>query len=171
MIERPMPQDVMKYKAKLLGNLSGRQCLAIIGCVAVIAPSYFLFGSKVESIHIKIFISALPALPIFIIGFMPIMGLPAEKVGIPMIVDNFIAPAIRKKEIHYPEYEKWKKLNYDQLQEYNKKLKAELEKEGASLENINIEIEDEEDTKKGKKKKKKNDKFKVTKSSEYKGIK
>ena len=170
MIERPMPQDVMKYKAKLIGNLSMRQCLAVVGCVAVILPMYFLVGCKMETTHLAIFVSAVPALPIFIIGFMPIMGLPAEKVGIPMLVDNFVAPAIRKKEIHFPEYEKWRKLNFDQLQAYNKKLKEELEKEGASLENIHIEIEDEEEDNK-KKKKKKNDKFKVTKSSEYKGIK
>ncbi len=171
MIERPMPQDVMKYKAKLIGNLSMRQCVAVIAAFVVVLPSYFLFGKKMETTQLQIIISAIPAVPIFLIGFVPIMGLPAEKIAIPMFIDNFLAPVVRKKEIHNEGYEKYRKMNYDQLQAYNQKIQKALEKEGVSLEELQIELDEDEYENTSKKKKKKGDKFKVTKSPEYVGIK
>ena len=104
MIERPIPQDVMKYEAKLMGNLSMRQCIAVLGCALVCVPGYFLFGEQQETAILKMIFTALPAFPIYVIGFMPVMGMPAEKVAIPLLMDNCIAPAVRKKEIHDKEF-------------------------------------------------------------------
>ncbi len=172
MIERPIPQDVMKYKAKLIGNLSIRQCVAVVLCGVAAIPGYFLLGENMETPVMTMVMTAIPALPFYIIGFMPIMGLPAEQVAMPLLFDNFIAPAVRKKEIHNKEYERYCKLNYDQLQIYNEKLRRALASEDGSLEAFSAEMDkEEEENKKNKKKKKKNDKFKVTKSPEYKGIK
>ncbi len=171
MVERPIPQDVMKYKAKLIGNFSMRQCIAAIVIAAVMIPTFFLFAKDLDMPGpIKLGVCAIPALPAIIIGFMPIMGLPAEKVAIPVFFDNFVAPQTRKKEIHNEAYEKYRKMNYNQLQAYHEKLNKALTGEEGSLEALQKEMEEEDTSKKGKKKKK-NEKFKVTKSSEYPGIK
>jgi hypothetical protein len=159
MIERPMPQDILKYQAKLIGNFSMRQCISILACVILIIAGYFLLGKNMKENHLTIIMSALPALPAFMIGFVPIMGLPMEKVAIPLLIDNFLAPAVRKKEIHFPDYEKYCKLNYDEKARLEEKIKI-----MKSLENG-----EEVPAENGKKKKEK--RFKVTKSNEFKGIK
>lgn len=118
MVERPMPQDVMKFKAKLMGNFTARQVVWGMLGVAACVGCFFGFGDKIgaNTTQMKIIICAIPSIPFFLIGFMPIMGMPMEKVLIPIIVDNFIAPAIRKKEIHNPEYEKYMKSHYGEYE-------------------------------------------------------
>ena len=165
MIERPMPQDVLKYKAKLIGNLSARECVATIASIALVGLGYAAYGHNIDqSGPLKIILSAIPAIPAWIIGFMPIMGMPAEKVAIPMFIDNFLAPAVRKKEIHFEDYEKYRKMNYDELQEFNEKI--------AAGEGMDEQVEEErEKNGKGKKQKQKKQKeFRVKRSEEYKGI-
>ena len=165
MIERPMPQDVLKYKAKLIGNLSARECVATLASVALVGIGYATYGHNIDqSGPLKVILSAIPALPAWIIGFMPIMGMPAEKVAIPLFIDNFWAPAVRKKEIHFKDYEKYCKMNYDELQEFNAKI--------AAGEGMDEQVEEErEKNGKGKKQKpKKQKEFRVKRSEEYKGI-
>lgn len=159
MIERPMPQDVLKYKAKLIGNFSARQIVCLFIAVVIVAIDYFLYGRNMSLDPKAVALLAFPAVPVLICGFMPIMGMPAEKIAVPLIVDNFIAPAVRKKEIHFPEYEKYAKMNFVERES----LRLKLEQKAKGEEVV------EEDNKK--KKKKKPEKFKVKKSAEYKGIK
>lgn len=165
MIEKPMPQDVLKYKAKLIGNFSMRQCIAITACVLLVILGYFLLGKKMESMQMAIIVSALPAIPAWLVGFVEVMGMPLEKVAMPLLIDNFLAPAVRKKEIHFPDYEKYCKLNYDEKMRLEEKLKLMQEKAEKGE-----EYKPEEENSKNKKKEKKS-KFKVTKSAEFPGIK
>lgn len=155
MIERPMPQDIMKFKAKLMAGLTARQILWGGVSAGIALGTYFLLGDAAfATTQTRIIVSALPALPAFAIGFMPVMGMPLEKVAVPLVVDNFISPAIRKKEIKNPGYEKFRKSHYGEY------LKSEAD-------------EEEQDTngKKKKKKKKNSAKYKCVKSQEYVGIK
>ena len=167
MIERPMPQDILKYKAKILGNFSGRNIIWGGISVAIIVAFFFIIGDRIESNPIKILVSAIPAIPTLLIGFMDIQGQPFEKVAIPIFIDNFLAPAVRKKEIHYPDYEKWCKMNYTERLEYKLSLEAENSTE---TNETDVDNKDNKDKKKNKKDKK-NTKFKVIPSKDYVGIK
>lgn len=132
MIERPMPQDIMEFKPKIMAGLTARQLIwgFVSGLITIIA--YLTYGKSMGMGPLTIALCAVPAIPTALIGFVPIMGQPFEKVAVQVVIDNFIAPPIRKKEIHFPEYEKWRKLNYDELEELKKKIiedKAKQEQE------------------------------------------
>lgn len=110
MIERPMPQDIMKFQAKIMAGLSARQIIwGGIGVGVAIGTFFLLKGNVDTSTRNTILMSAVPALPFIFIGFGNIMGEPVEKVALPLAIDNFIAPATRKKEIHNPGFEKYEK--------------------------------------------------------------
>ncbi len=103
MIERPIPQDILKSESKLLFNLSARQLL--FGGIGLGVGAFMCFGpcAKVSDTTIRAMVSFLPALPFFLIGFIKIYGQPFEKLFLPVVTDNFINPIIRKKEIHLRE--------------------------------------------------------------------
>lgn len=154
MIERPMPQDIMKFKAKLIAGLTARQIVwgGIAGVVAI--GTYFALGDvEFASGQMKVIVSAIPALPFFAMGFMTIMEMPLEKVAIPLLIDNFIAPPVRKKEIHNPGYEKFQKAHYGEY------------------ETVREDQDEDEEASKKKKKKEKSGTYKCIKSKEYIGIK
>jgi hypothetical protein len=157
MIESPMPQDILKYKAKFIGNFSARETLWLtIGGIACMC-GYFLFPS-ISFINNRMGFYGLLGLPFFAIGFIRPLGQPLERVLFQIIFDNFIVPPIRKKETHYPEFEKY---------EHTKKWL--LNEKICSLEG---EIPGEVPAKKRKKKsKKKEQTVKIKGSKEFKAIK
>ena len=106
MIETSMPQDILKYKTKFLGNFSLREAVfAALGAGAALLTFFSLgFGNTIT----KIYISAIMAVPFFLFGFIKIYDLPFEKALAIIIYDNFLCPAIRKNEIIFPEYEKYR---------------------------------------------------------------
>lgn len=193
MIERPMPQDIMKHKAKIMGNLTARQLIWGFVSVLIGAASFFTIFAGMKMGPAKVVVSALPAIPTICIGFITIFGQPFEKIIVSLAIDNFLAPATRKKEIHFEDYEKWRKLNFDELQELDKKvglyrteldkaLKAEadgtakkkkkptIKKKGKSKKQESDDIIIGNDDKKKKKDNQKSQ-FKVKPSKEYQGIK
>lgn len=109
MIEKPMPQDVLKFKTKFVAGLTLRQCIFLLLCGIVALFSYFFLFEGIQSGKIKIFCTALTVVPFGIVGFIEIMGQPFEVLAKDMLIDNFIAPAVRKKEYRHPELEKWEK--------------------------------------------------------------
>lgn len=149
MIERPMPQDIMEFKPKLMAGLTARQLIwgFVSGLITIIA--YFVYGRNLEMSPLSIALCALPAIPTALVGFVPIMGQPFEKVAVQVVLDNFIAPPVRKKEIHFVDYEKWRKLNYDELEDLKKKIAEEKIREAKEAE------EEEKQKALGKKAKKK----------------
>lgn len=124
MIERPIPQDILKYKQKALGNFSAREL--IFGVIGAGIIAFFCMGpcKAIENVSYRIIVSALPAIPFFLIGFVKLYGVPFEKCFIPMIKENFIDPMLRKKEIHDVNYEKRQKTRYWLISDENKKNKV-----------------------------------------------
>ena len=162
MIERPMPQDVLKFKTKFAMGLTMRQCIALVATGATAALGYFVLFSSIEAPKVRLICTALIAIPVAVVGFVEIMGQPFEVVAKDMAIDNFIAPAVRKKEYRRPEFEKFEK---DITGEYLKKLEAQNGVVSEAFEELD-----------GKKKKKKssqssNGKIKIKKSKEYPGMK
>lgn len=160
MIESPIPQDILKYKTKFVGNLSMRESICGALGIGFGLATYFLWTKNIEQQDLRTFISALVVLPFFLIGFMKLYDQPFEKLAGVIILDNFIAPLKRKKEVHFPEWEK-----------YEKTLSFMVKKDKA----VDAEAEESEDAspkkKKKKKQKPKEEKVKIIASTEYEGIK
>lgn len=110
MVSAPIPQDILKYKAKFVGNFTTRELIfGLLGLLAIFLTNKYVFHmsfSLQELDSMQVALAALPGIPFFLLGWWKPFGQPLEKIFIPTIVDNFLAPAIRKKEIHFPEYEK-----------------------------------------------------------------
>lgn len=112
MIERPMPSDILKYKSKAILGFSARE--AICGSISIGIIAYFALSvfTDIPDASVRAFVSMLPALPTLLIGFMPIYGVPFEKIIVPLIWDNVICPVKRLKEVHHPEMEQYEKKRY-----------------------------------------------------------
>lgn len=126
MIGQPMPQDILKHESKFALGLSTRQCiyygigaaLALVGFF-YIAPIFALKGTSAA------ILGAVFAIPFFVWGTIKPFGENPEKIMIPFIIDNFIAPSVRLKEVHDEEYEKAVKMKTLIRKQKKKQLKAE----------------------------------------------
>lgn len=112
MIERPIPQDILKYKQKAIGNFSAREI--IWGSIGIGVIAYFAFSvfNGIENGTTRAILSCIPGLPFLLIGFIKIYGIAFEKSVIPMFYDNFLCPIKRRKEVHYKEQEEFEKTRY-----------------------------------------------------------
>ena len=137
MVERPIPQDILKYKQKAIGNFSAREVIfGGIGLTVILICSLTVF-KDIASIKERAILSAIPALPLFAIGFIKLYGLPLEKILFTIILDNFINPIKRKKEVHYKEFEKREKTRKFilEIEEKNKELPKKKQKKLPKLDN------------------------------------
>lgn len=106
MIEVNMPQDIMKYKTKFVGNFSLRESIcAFLGVSAGLFGWFTLFADFAE--NPRMICTAILVFPFLAAGFFKPLGMTAEKALTTVFVDNFLAPAKRKYEVHHPEYEKF----------------------------------------------------------------
>lgn len=130
MIERPVPQDILKYKTKFAAGLSLREFGWGVGGVVVALICFFYIFAGISNMQTKAVISACFTLPFFLVGFVKIMDMPFEKAITQIFIENFIYPPIRKYEIHYPEMEKYKKKELEYMKSKESKdipkTKAEL---------------------------------------------
>lgn len=128
MIERAIPKDILKHKAKMFAGLTSRQliCTGIAICVALVC--WFTFTQSMPIGKLRIIIVAIPSIIPLLFGFVTIQEQPLEKIGMDIIRDNFVSPPTRPKEIHYPEMEKFKKKMV--VMEDGKERKLNCDKEG-----------------------------------------
>lgn len=109
MIERAIPRDIMKHKAKMFAGMTGRQLLFMGIAVMVALFTWFTLTASLPIGKLRIILVAIPSIIPLLFGFVTIQGEPLEKIGMDMIRDNLLTPVTRKKEIRYPEMEKYKK--------------------------------------------------------------
>lgn len=109
MIERAIPRDIMKHKAKMFAGMTGRQLLCMGIAVTIALITWFLLTEPLPIGKLRIIIVAIPSIVPLLFGFITIQGEPLEKIGMDMLRDNLLTPVTRRKEIHYPEMEKYKK--------------------------------------------------------------
>lgn len=146
MIECPIPQDILKYKAKVVAGFALREavCLTIGTICGVLA--FFNFAKYVDNITLKAGIIAIFAMPAFIVGFVKPLGQPFEKIAIAVIIDNFITPPKLLKEIRHPELEKYERTRQwmltEEFQEGNAEggKKTSAKKKSSSKKNTEIKI-------------------------------
>lgn len=110
MIERAIPRDIMKHKSKMFAGLTGRQLLFTFLSVMIGLLTWFSFTGGLPIGRLRIIISVVPSIIPLLFGFVTIQDEPLEKIGANLIRENILTPPIRKKEIHYPEQEKQKKV-------------------------------------------------------------
>lgn len=111
MVECPMPQDILKYKNKFIANLSIRESVCGFLGIGVGLLSYFSWFSSYSQ-NVKMLLSSLVILPFFLVGFVKLYDQPFEKFAPQMILENFIFPLKRYKEVSHPEFEKYEKTRY-----------------------------------------------------------
>ena len=146
MIECPMPQDILKFKPKMLMNLSGRELLSVMGGIISGVVSHFFIFKSIPN-DTRVYITTVFILPFLMIGFIKPYGQPFEKIAFNIIDENFLRPQKRLKMVKHPEFEKFEKTRAWEINE----------------------LEDEETT--STKKKDKNSKVKIAKSKKYCAIK
>ncbi len=105
-----MPQDILRYKAKFVANLTVRQCV-FYGIGTVVGLTIFFTAAAGLPIKIRGIACACGCIPFYLWGSINPFGQPLEKVIGPFIKDNILAPPIRKKEIHFPEIEAMQRIN------------------------------------------------------------
>lgn len=160
MIECNMPQDILKYEAKFVGNFTMRQTIwGGIGIAGALV-GFFVFFKETSDVSTRIIASAAIALPFFAMGFLKIFGQPLEKSLAVIIMDNLIKPAKRPYKREYPTLAKWEKHRCFQPEEqfispYNSLLPEEEQLEKKHL------------TEKELKQLNKQKKFRVKRSPEY----
>ena len=109
MIECNMPQDILKYEAKFVGNFTMRQTIWGGAGLAGALIGFFGFFSGIADVTTRIVSSATIAIPFFLIGFLKVYGQPVEKSVSAILMDNFIKPAKRPYKREYPMLTKWEK--------------------------------------------------------------
>jgi len=92
-VSRYIPKNIKSYKPKLFWGLTSRQLISVVVAGALICISISLL--KDQSIEARIYLSAIPAIIPIAIGFVPIYGLPLEKILPEMWKDNFMNPPKR----------------------------------------------------------------------------
>lgn len=123
MIGSYMPQDILKYKSKFVLGLTTRQCIFyFVGLIAGLLGFFYLFAG-ISSINIRAVLTGAVCIPFFVWGKIEPFGENPEKVIIPLVVDNFLSPAVRKKEVHFPEYEKKEPVKARNKRDYAVKSK------------------------------------------------
>lgn len=163
MVECPIPQDILKYKSKFIMSLSVRETVFGALGVGLGLLSYFSWTSEFENQDMKMFVSFLVILPFFLIGFVKLYEQPFEKIAFTLVMENFVYPLKRKKEVHFPEFEKYEKtrewlIDQEDIEEFTRD--AELQ-DGGKKKKSSLK----------KKNKNKPKKISVKKSETYKGIK
>lgn len=181
MVECPIPQDILKYKSKFIASLSVRETVFGGLGVGLGLWSYFGWTKGLESQDLKMFISFLVILPFFLIGFVKLYDQPFEKIAMTLVIENFIYPLKRKKEVHFREFEKYENTrdwmrpeeDVDSDQNDDITLLEELSSEKPIDQNVDSQNNDnsQKDKKAKTKKKKTPQKVTVQKSETYKGIK
>lgn len=108
MVERPIPKDILKYKAKMFGGMNSRQliCLGLAAGIGFLAWTILGF---VPVWQVRAAITAVPTVIPLAFGWIEIQKQPLEKIGMDMFRENFLTPTTRRKEIRYPEMEQFSK--------------------------------------------------------------
>lgn len=109
MIECAIPQDILKYKAKVVGGFAAREAVCLFIGAVLGFFGFFTFGKYFDNATAKIIVTAAFAMPAFVVGFVKPLGQPFEKIAWVIVEDNFLTPMKLLKEIRHPELEKYER--------------------------------------------------------------
>lgn len=97
MVQGPVPQDILKYKTKFVGNFTTREVIwGTLGVLWALAARFVFFtDGKYDAVRTPLMV--VPAVICFVIGWAKLYEQPIEKVLPEIIFSNFVAPAKRLK--------------------------------------------------------------------------
>ena len=102
MIRAEIPQDVTDYKEELFFGLTLRKLLSVIAVLIIVVPIYF-FGRNFIDTSILIYIAIIPCVPVVLIGFKEIEGMPFEQYA--KLIWDFYTKEQRRKFKYVPHQE------------------------------------------------------------------
>lgn len=120
-IEMEIPKDIMKYKSKLIGPFTARQCLALIPASLLGLGAYNILKSFSVSSDTMIPIIMIVTLPFLAFGWVSIQGLPLEKFIKVAFISAFISPT--KRLYKSKNYYRSASVNFEQISQNKKKKK------------------------------------------------
>lgn len=94
MIAVRVPDEIRKYKEKILLGLTARQLLSTIGASLICVPLYF-YGKNYLSEELISWLIILTAIPMLSIGFVKFNGMPMEKFAIVWLKYEILYPKKR----------------------------------------------------------------------------
>jgi len=95
MIAVRIPEEIKKYKEKIMFGLNARQLIATLLALFICVPLYF-FGRNYLSDDILSWIIILIAVPLVAIGFFRFNGMPMEKFAVALVKYELLFPTKRK---------------------------------------------------------------------------
>lgn len=95
MIAVRIPEEIRKYKEKIMFGLNARQLICTILALAICVPLYF-FGRKYITDDTLSWLIILIASPLLSVGYLKLNGMPMEKFAIAFAKFNILYPMKRK---------------------------------------------------------------------------
>lgn len=106
MIGAPIPEDILKFETKLVGNFTAREAVIYGAGILAAGITALKIIPPYVAVNTKIVVATVIMLAFFAWGKAKPFGQPLEKVIIPIIQDNFLKPSIRTKAYDRAEHEK-----------------------------------------------------------------
>ena len=95
MLEAPIPKDIRKYEAKLVGPFTTRQLVCFLGGAALAYGTYKLFGTYLGT-QTTMVICSIVAAPFLVMGWYKPYGMPFEKFFKSAFISSVLSPRNRK---------------------------------------------------------------------------
>ena len=124
MLEAPIPKDVRKYDAKLVGPFTTRQLICFLGGSALSYGIYKMIGHSMGS-ETVLMICSVFASPFIVMGWYKPYGMPFEKFFKSAFTSTILSPRNRKYKTRNRFAEIANDLKPMNQSEYKKRLKKE----------------------------------------------
>lgn len=113
MIDRPIPRDISKYKAKLMLGLTTRQVVLFIPAAGLAVLAYMLLHNVIG--ELAFLVAMVVALPFLLFAAFKPLGMPLEKFLKKALVPMFLAPAKRRYQASNTYTKAFKDINNEAL--------------------------------------------------------
>lgn len=127
MIRAEIPQDVTQYKEEFIGGLTFRKLISVVAAAAVGIPAFLLLKNFIDTSYV-LYICLVLIIPILLIGFKEIDGMPFEKYA-SLVISLYVKEQRRKYIFHHKETDITKELRKVLLECEKVERKAEIKQE------------------------------------------
>lgn len=127
MIRAEIPQDVTQYKEEFIGGLTFRKLISVAAAAAVGIPAFLLLKNFIDTSYV-LYICLVLIIPILLIGFKEIDGMPFEKYA-SLVISLYVKEQRRKYIFHHKETDITTELRKVLLECEKAERKAEIKQE------------------------------------------
>jgi hypothetical protein len=134
MIAVRIPEEIRKYKEKIMLGLNARQLLATLIALFICVPLYW-FGRKYMGDDTLSWIIIAIALPILAIGYFKFNGMPMERFVVAIFKHEFLFPR-KRRYVTENAFRNWQNMA---LEEERPKTRREMRREEKTRKSISLE--------------------------------